>query len=109
MQVDALADAVTHTDSDGSATAGGTLVVHIDVDSLTDGRHDATVCRTDSGVDVPIDVARRLACEADIIPVVLDGRGVVLDEGRAKRLATVEQRIALQAMQTTCSHPDCSV
>jgi hypothetical protein len=33
----------------------------------------------------------------------------VLDEGRAKRLATREQRIAIEAMQATCSHPDCTV
>ena len=56
-----------------------------------------------------METARRLACEADIIPVVLDGEGVVLDEGWAKRLATAEQRIALEAMQSTCSHPDCTV
>ena len=108
LQVDALADAVTNGSSN-AGSGGAALVMHIDVDSLTEGRHDGTVCRTDSGVDVPIDVARRLACEADIIPVVFDGRGVVLDEGRAKRLATFEQRVALQAMQTTCSHPDCNV
>lgn len=52
---------------------------------------------------------RRVACDADIIPVVLDGEGVVLDHGRAKRLATAEQRTAIEAMQATCSHPDCTV
>jgi hypothetical protein len=67
------------------------------------------LCETDSGVAIPVETARRLACEADIIPVVLDGNGVVLDEGRAKPLATFEQRIAIEAMQATCSHPDCSV
>jgi hypothetical protein len=109
LQVDALANAVTHTDNGGRGGVRYGLVVHIDIDTLTDGRHPATVCRTDSGVDVPVDVARRIACDADIIPVVLNGAGVVLDEGRAKRLATHEQRIALQAMQTTCSHPDCTI
>jgi hypothetical protein len=33
----------------------------------------------------------------------------VLDEGRARRLATAEQRTAIEAMQATCSHPDCTV
>ena len=105
LTVDALAEAVNSP----SGSSRGALVVHIDVDSLTDGRHDDSLCETDSGVPVPIDTARRLACEADLIPVVLDGRGVVLDEGRAKRLATAEQRTAMEAMQTTCSHPDCTV
>lgn len=52
---------------------------------------------------------RRLACDADIIPVVSSGAGVVLDEGRARRLATAEQRLVIEAMQATCSHPDCTV
>ena len=41
---------------------------------------------------------RRLACDAQVIPIVLNGQGVVLDEGRAKRTATPEQRRALRAM-----------
>lgn len=108
LQVDALASAVSAT---GPATgpARAALVVHIDHRSLTTGRHEDTLCETDSGVEIPVEVARRLACDADIIPVVLDARGVVLDEGRAKRLATFEQRIAIEAMQATCSHPDCNV
>ena len=109
LQVDALASAVSNSGGTGSTTAHSTLVVHIDERSLTSGRHDDTLCQTDSGIAVPIDVARRIACDADIIPIVLNGHGVVLDEGRAKRLATFEQRIAIEAMQSTCSHPDCTV
>lgn len=105
LTVDALIEAVG---SPGGATRG-TLVVHVDVDTLTGGRHDDSLCETDSGIPVPVDTARRLACEADLIPIVLDGAGVVLDQGRAKRLATAEQRTAIEAMQTTCSHPDCNV
>jgi hypothetical protein len=114
LQVDALAAALANP-SNASSRSGGadgnrpTLVVHIDLETLTDGRHDRTLCETDSGVPVPVETTRRLACEADIIPVVLDGRGVVLDEGRARRLATPEQRRAIEAMQSTCSHPDCNV
>ena len=52
---------------------------------------------------------RRLACEADIIPIVLDGDGRVVDVGRAKRLATADQRRALRAMHQTCAAPDCPV
>lgn len=105
LTVDAVVEAVAHA----GATGRSGLVVHIDVDSLTGGRHDRTLCETDSGVPVPVDTARRIACEAGVIPVVLDGGGVVLDEGRARRLATPEQRIAIEAMQATCSHPDCTV
>jgi hypothetical protein len=105
LTVDAVVEAV----SSPSGNTRGSLVVHIDVGSLTDGRRPDSLCETDSGVPVPIDTARRMACDADIIPVVLDGSGVVLDQGRAKRLATTEQRTAIEAMQSTCSHPDCTV
>jgi hypothetical protein len=105
LTVDAVVEAVTTP----SGSPHGSLVVHVDVDTLTGGRHERSLCETDSGVPVPVDTARRLACEADLIPVVLDGAGVVLDQGRAKRLATAEQRTAIEAMQTTCSHPDCTV
>ena len=84
-------------------------MVHVDVATLTTDRHDDSLCETDSGVSVPVETARHLACNADIIPVVLDGTGVVLDQGRSKRLATAEQRTAIEAMQATCSHPDCTV
>ena len=52
---------------------------------------------------------RRLCCQADIVPVVLDGDGVTVDVGRAKRVASREQRRALRAMYRTCAHPDCTV
>ena len=104
LTVDALVDAVTDP-----SPGGGGVVVHIDLDSLVDGRHERSLCETDSGVDLPIETVRRMACECDLIPVVLDGRGVVLDEGRGKRLATREQRLALQAMHATCAEPACSM
>jgi len=107
LTVDALVDAVTT--GGGTGNGNGGIVVHIDVDSLVEGRHDHTLCETDSGVEVPIETVRRLACAAGLIPVVLDGQGVVLDEGRAKRLATQEQRLALQAMHATCAEPNCRV
>jgi hypothetical protein len=107
LTVDALLAAVASAASGGPSVA--TVVVHTDVSTLVGGRHDATLCETDSGVPVPVATMRRLACDAEIIPVVLDGDGVVLDEGRAKRLATAEQRLAIEAMQRTCSHPDCTI
>jgi hypothetical protein len=108
LTVDAVVEAVSTTSPGGGRTRTG-MVVHIDLATLTDGRHETTLCETDSGVSLPIDTVRRMACDADIIPVVVNGDGVVLDEGRAKRLATTEQRIAIEAMQATCSHPDCTV
>ncbi len=109
LTVDALVEAVTAGDDDDPNGGRPTIVAHIDVERLRGGLRERGICETDSGVDLPTDTVRRLACTADIIPVVLDGAGVVLDQGRAKRLATPEQRRALEAMHATCSHPDCTV
>ncbi|MET0461348.1 MAG: hypothetical protein ABW195_19020, partial [Ilumatobacteraceae bacterium] len=58
---------------------------------------------------LPPDVIRKMCCHADIIPIVLNGDSVPIDVGRARRLATREQRHALRAMYTTCGHPHCEV
>lgn len=50
---------------------------------------------------------RRLACDADIIPTVLGGHGVVLDQGRRRRTATGAQRSALVQRDQHCVFPDC--
>ena len=83
------------------------ITVHVDLDRLIGG--SAGLCECDDGTPLPIETVRRLACDGDLITVVLDGQGVVLDQGRAKRLATAEQRIAIEAMQRTCSYPDCTI
>jgi Domain of unknown function (DUF222) len=51
--------------------------------------------------------ARRLACDARILPAVLGGASEVLDWGRAKRLATPAQRAALALRDGGCTFPGC--
>ena len=67
------------------------------------------MCETSDGQPITPDAVRRLACDAELIPTVLDSTGAVLDQGRARRVATVDQRRALRAMYRTCGHPDCTV
>lgn len=50
---------------------------------------------------------RRLACDADVIPVVLGAHGEVLDVGRAARLFTRGQRRALTHRDGGCTWPGC--
>lgn len=52
---------------------------------------------------------RRLACDADVIPLVLGGDGQVLDLGRANRLFPPHLRRALVARDIGCAFPDCTV
>ena len=67
------------------------------------------MCETGDGQHLPAATIRRLACDANVIPIVLGGDGVPLDVGRAQRLATRDQRRALRAMYQTCGHPGCQV
>ena len=85
------------------------IVVHVDLETLQHGLHAGGTCRTALGADLPVETVRRLACEAEILPVVLDGRSVPIDVGRSKRLATVHQRRALEAIYPTCAIPECEV
>lgn len=85
------------------------VVVHIDLETLVNGLRATSTHRTSFGGDLPVDTIRRMACDADVIPVVLNGAGVPLDVGRAKRLATAGQRRALEAAHDTCAMPECSV
>ena len=50
---------------------------------------------------------RRLACDADILPAVLDGPSQVLDVGRDHRLVTPAIRAALTLRDKGCSYPTC--
>lgn len=95
------------TSSDGPASPRAEVVVHVDLATLTNGLHSLGTCRTVYGDDLPAQTARRLACEANIVPVVLSGEGVPLDVGRSRRLATAGQRRALEAIHHTCAVPDC--
>ena len=108
IRADAFMAMVTATITPG-ARRPAELLVLIDLDTLRAGLHDNGVCETYDGQPLPPATVRRLACEADIIPIVLDGDGRVVDVGRAKRLASADQRRALRAMHQTCAAPDCPV
>lgn len=117
-QAKALTGLVSRRVSDGDGVGDGSdsgrepraeVVVHVDLATLKAGLHGLSTCRTEFGQDLSAETVRRLACEAEIIPVVLDGRSVPIDVGRSKRLATVHQRRALEATYETCAIPECSV
>lgn len=89
---------------------GVDLTLVIDLETILGGLHDRSII--DAGhpnVRLPIATILRLACEADIVPVVLDGRGVPLHVGRSRRLATAGQRRALRAVYPTCAIDGCTV
>lgn len=50
---------------------------------------------------------RQIACDAEVLPVVLGGRSEVLDVGRAQRLVTPAIRTALTLRDGGCVFPGC--
>ena len=85
------------------------ICVHIDYDTMLNGLHEGSVCETADGIPLPPETARRLACEAAIVPIVLNGAGEALNCGREQRVANRAQRRALRAMYRTCGYPGCDV
>jgi hypothetical protein len=82
-----------------------TIVVTIDLDTLTGKLHKAGVL--DTGERISPGLARRLACAGRVIPVVLGGRSEVLDVGRARRLFTRAQLLALTLRDGRCVAEGC--
>ena len=63
----------------------GEFSVVIDLDTLIHGLHERSIVEVDPGATtLPVETLRRLACEADLLPVVLDGHGVAVDVGAAR-------------------------
>jgi hypothetical protein len=95
-----------------SRTAGSCrsdVVVHVDLETLTNGLSKSSTHRTSFGADLPVETIRRIACDANIIPLVLNGSGMPLDIGRSQRLASAAQRRALEATHDTCAFGGCAV
>jgi hypothetical protein len=78
---------------------GATVVVTMTIDSLMGGLAAAAL---DTGEVISAGAARRLACEAGVIPMVLGGKSEVLDVGRRRRFHTRAQRLAIAQRDKTC-------
>ncbi|WP_457202797.1 DUF222 domain-containing protein [Nocardioides sp. HB32] len=82
-----------------------TVVVTMTLDSLLGKLEQAALL--DTGEKITPATARRLACEAGIIPAVLGGPSEVLDLGRTRRFHTKAQRIAIGIRDQHCTEPGC--
>ena len=111
----ASADGVPTTDK-------AKVVVFVDLETLvgdlrdadTHGRARDSGTGTGTGTTLTGDVlspgvVRRMACDAEIIPVVLGGDSEPLDVGRGRRFYTRAQRRALTVRDKGCSWQGCTV
>ena len=101
----ALLELIEHlpTRGFGAGNTAGVLVT-IDLDKLRSGIGAAGL---DTGVRISARDARRLACNAAIIPAVLGGESQPLDLGRTRRLHSAAQRKALALTHDSCAIGTC--
>jgi hypothetical protein len=101
----ALVELLEHLPTDRlPGKVAATVVVTIDVQSLRGGLAAASL---DTGTDLSAGQARRLACNAGILPAVLDGRSQVLDLGMTKRYFTEAHKVALATKHSQCAADGC--
>jgi hypothetical protein len=112
-RMDALLEVVRRgvASADGVATtAKAELFVTVSLADLVARSHAATVFGSgETGTLLGPDTARRIGCDAGIVPVVLGTDGQVLDLGRRFRLFSSAQLRALWLRDGGCTFPDCTV
>ena len=84
-----------------------TVVVRMTLESLLSGLGEANI----DGIEQPISAgtARRLAAEAQIIPMVLGGDSEILDLGVTQRLFSKAQKIAMAERFGGCAWRNCQL
>jgi len=111
---DALVELAQHAlDTDRVPTSHGArprVAITVDLQSLVTGLSDdpGAEAVTDDGLRLSVAAVRRLACDAELIPVCLGTQGEVLDVGRLARLVTPALWRALVARDRHCTFPGCT-
>jgi hypothetical protein len=110
---DALAQVCQHSldthAAPGSHRTPARLLITITQESLLDGLSAGLgTGLTADGLEVPPHLVRRLACDAEVIPVVLGSRGEVLDIGRTSRTVSTGIWHGLVARDRHCAFPGCT-
>lgn len=86
------------------------MSILIDAKTLLDGAlYPGSVVDCGLGIELPVETIRRMACCADITPIIVGADGVRLELQRTTRLANRAQRRALRAMYRGCAVPGCCV
>ena len=101
----AFAELLEHLPTDKlSGKVAATVVVTVDHERL---REQLGAAHLDTGDDLSASEVRRLACNAGILPAILDGESLPLDPGRTERFFTEHQRVALASKYDRCAAEGC--
>jgi hypothetical protein len=99
-----LCELLEHLPKIGHNANAITALVTMKLEDLLSGLGTA---RLDTGTKITAGEARRLACNAALVPAVLGSDSVPLDLGREVRLHTKDQRRALAILHDTCAIDGC--
>ncbi|NEN77765.1 HNH endonuclease signature motif containing protein [Nocardioides zeae] len=100
-----LLEMLDHKDLPATGGMGATVVVTMTLESLRGGLASASL---DTGTTISASEARRLACEAGIVPAVLGTKSEVLDLGRTTRFHTRAMRLAMALRDGGCVAEGCN-
>lgn len=115
----AVLGGVATADASKAKPGGAATVVHVTVTLAellaglagagenVDGRCGRVMGSRASDTMLAPSTVRQLACDADVIPVVLGAQGEVVDLGRVTRLFTPAQRRVLWHRDRQCTFPGC--
>ena len=110
-QADALAEvcayALEHAPSTVVPQTGGRRPVLSVLVTLDDLQRRGRAAVLDFGGTVTPESLRMLACDAGVVPIVMNGAGQPLDVGRATRTIPDGLRRAVTARDRGCAHPGC--
>jgi len=94
----------------GAGGAKASLILTMPLSDLIERVGAATVLgTTEDGTLLAPDTARRIACDAGIIPVVLGSAGESLDLGRTERLFSTAQARSVLLRDRHCTFPGCDI
>ncbi len=109
-RADALLAMVNHHSQESLAPNHGgdrpRIVITLTYDKLLADCRDARLLSTADTIDPG--TARRLLCDADLMPAILGGPSEVLDVGRTQRLVTPAIRAAFEFRDGGCVFPGCT-
>jgi len=83
------------------------VIIVIDLHTLVDGPHPATIAELSNGTPIPISTIREMLPDSDLVSVLLSDAGQPLYVGRTRRVATEAQRDALRAITDACYRNGC--
>ena len=105
----AFTELIEHLPTDRlTGKVAATVVVTLDAQRLADlVNSQPQASGVDTGLTLSAGQARRIACNAGLLPAVLGGPSLPLDLGRADRFFTEAQRVALATIYDECAADGC--